>query len=314
MEFRVLGPLEVRHGDRPVPVRGRVQRALLARLVLNLGESVPDDRLLEDLWGDDQPASGSTALRVRVSQLRKALAPGDAEVAIVSRGSGYALEADPECVDSRRFERLLGEGRQATREGRPTEALEVLAESLSLWRGPPLADLAYERFAQPEIARLEELRLDALEERLDAELALGRHRELVAPLEALVAAEPLRERPRAQLMLALYRSGRQADALAAYRDARRALTHELGIEPGATLRELERSMLRHDPAVDAPAGVAPPSPAAAQVDERKLATVLVAEVDGDSDKQLHQAMCAVIEEAGGTVSTFPGEPLVATFG
>src|SRR5215207_2201247 len=156
MEFGVLGPLEVRHGDRPVPVRGRVQRALLARLILNLGESVPDDRLLEDLWGDDQPASGGTALRVRVSQLRKALAAGDSEAAIVSRGSGYALEADPEQVDSRRFERLLDAGRRAMRDGRPTEALELLGEGLSLWRGPPLADLAYERFAQPEIARLDE--------------------------------------------------------------------------------------------------------------------------------------------------------------
>jgi len=314
MEFRVLGPLEVRHGERPVPVRGRVQRALLARLVLSVGESVPDDRLLEDLWGDDQPASGGTALRVRVSQLRKALAAGGSGAAIVSRGSGYALEADPEQVDSRRFERLLGEGRRAMREGRPSEALEALGEGLSLWRGPPLADLAYERFAQPEIARLEELRLYALEERFDAQLALGRHRELVAEIEALVAAEPLRERLRAQLMLALYRSGRQADALAAYRDARHALTHELGIEPGVPLRELERAMLRHDPALDGPASGQRAASPAAPADERKLATVLVADVESDADDRLHQAMCAVVEDAGGTVSTFPGEPLVATFG
>ena len=233
MEFRVLGPLEVHHRGRLVEVRGRRQRALLAKLVLNLGEAVPDERLLEDLWGEDQPASGGAALRVRVSQLRKALAAGSPEgvagAAIVTRGSGYALEADPEQVDARRFERLLGEGRQAMREGRPAEALSTLDEGLSLWRGPALADLAYEQFLQSEIARLEELRLDAREERVDAELALGRDAELVGELEASVAAEPLRERLRGQLMVALYRSGRQADALAAYRDARRTLTHELGI-------------------------------------------------------------------------------------
>src|SRR3954451_24988368 len=249
MEFRVLGPLEVRHGDRPVPVRGRVQRALLARLVLSLGESVPDERLLDDLWGDDQPASGGTALRVRVSQLRQGLAAGGAEAAIVSRGSGYALEADPEQVDSRRFERLLGDGRRTMREGIPTEALEVLKEALALWRGPPLADLAYERFAQPEIARLEELRLEALEERIEADLALGRA--VAGELEALVAQHPLRERLRRQLMLALYRAGRQADALEAYREAGRALVEELGIEPSHELQELERAILVQDPALGA---------------------------------------------------------------
>src|SRR4051812_19833684 len=251
MEFRVLGPLEVHHRGRLVAVRGRRQRALLAKLVLDLGEAVPDERLLEDLWGDDQPASGGTALRVRVSQLRKALAAGspggDAGAAIVTRGSGYALEADPEQVDARRFERLVGEGREAIREGRPAEAVPLLDEGLALWRGPALADLAYEQFAQLEIARLEELRLDALEERVEAELALGRDAELVGELEVLVAAEPLRERLRGQLMVALYRSGRQAEALAAYRDARRALTHELGIEPSPALQELERAMLRQDP-------------------------------------------------------------------
>ena len=164
-------------------------------------------------------------------------------------GPATRSRPDREQVDAYRFERLLGIGRAALREGRATEALAALGEGLALWRGPALADLAYEVFVQPDIARLEEMRLDAVEERIDAELALGRDAELVGELEALVAAEPLRERLRGQLMLALYRSGRQADALAAYRDARRALTHELGIEPGARLRDLERAMLRHDPAL-----------------------------------------------------------------
>jgi DNA-binding SARP family transcriptional activator len=313
MEFLVLGPLEVHHRGRLVPVRGRRQRALLARLVLNLGESVPDERLLEDLWGEAQPASGGAALRVRVSQLRKALAADSPDAAIVTRGSGYALEADREQVDAYRFERLLGEARRALREGRAAEALTALTEGLSLWRGPALADLAYEQFAQPDVARLGALRLDALEERIDAGLALGRHAELVGELEALVAAEPLRERVRAQLMLALYRSGRQADALAAYRDARRALTHDLGIEPGGPLRELERALLRHDPALQStPAGLRPPITAPGE--ERKLATVLVADVGEEPDERLYEGMASLVEEAGGTVATFPGEPLAATFG
>lgn len=286
-------------------------------LVLNLGEAVPDERLLEEVWGEDRPASGATALRVRISQLRKALAggspEGDAGAAIVTRGSGYALEADPEQVDARRFERLLGEGRQAMREGRPAEALSLLRDGLSLWRGPALADLAYEQFAQPEISRLEELRLDAFEERVEAELALGRDAELVGELEALVAAEPLRERLRGQLMVALYRAGRQADALAAYREARRALTHELGIEPSPSLQELERAMLRHDPALHVTAVQRRP-PSAGPGEERKLATVLVADIAGGSSERLHEEMAAVVEEMGGTVVTFADEPLTATFG
>ena len=318
MEFRVLGPLEVNHRGRPVAVRGRRQRALLAKLVLNVGESISDDRLLDDLWGESQPASGGTALRVRVSQLRKALAAeGDLDAAIVTRGSGYALEvSDADQVDARRFERLLGEGRRAMREGRATEALATLGGALSLWRGPALADLAYEVFVQPEIARLEDLRLDAREEHVDAQLALGLHAELVGAIEALVAAEPLRERPRAQLMLALYRSGRQAEALAAYRDARRALTHELGIEPSAALSDLERAILRQDAGLASVAGErrSPPRELPGQRQERKLATVLVADVTGDAGEELHQAMAAVIEDAGGTVVTFPGEPLAGTFG
>jgi DNA-binding SARP family transcriptional activator len=320
MDFRILGPLEVHHRGRPVAVRGGRSRALLAKLVLNVGESVADDRLLEDLWGDEQPASGGTALRVRVSQLRKALAAAgggeDLGAAIVTRGSGYALEADPDQVDALRFERLLGAGRRAMSAGRANEALALFDEGLALWRGPALADLAYEVFVQADVARLEELRLTALEERADARLALGRHAELVGELEALVVAEPLRERLRAQLMLALYRSGRQADALAAYRDARRALTHDLGIEPGAALRDLERAMLRHDAALDSPAGERRSLPPTVEghANERKLATVLVADVDGSPGAELYEAMAAAIEDAGGTVLTFPGEPVVGTFG
>jgi DNA-binding SARP family transcriptional activator len=320
MDFRILGPLEVHHRGRPVAVRGGRSRALLAKLVLNLGESVPDDRLLEDMWGDAQPASGRAALRVRVSQLRKALAAAgrdeDLGAAIVTRGSGYALEADPDQVDARRFERLLGAGRRAMSAGRASEALALFDEGLTLWRGPALADLAYEVFVQPDVARLEELRLAAIEERVDAQLALGRHAELVGELEALVVTEPLRERLRGRLMLALYRSGRQADALSAFRDARRALTHDLGIEPGAALRDLERAILRHDVALDGPAGErrSVPTTVAGHADERKLATVLVADVDGHPGAELYEAMAAAIEDAGGTVVTFQGEPVVGTFG
>jgi DNA-binding SARP family transcriptional activator len=250
MEFRVLGPLEVEVGGQLLPLRGRRQRALLALLLLSANEVVPDDRLLEDLWGDELPGSGRAALRVRVSQLRKAL--GGAGASLLTRPPGYVLRVEPDSVDARLFERLLSEGRRQLAEGASALAAMTLREALGLWRGPALADFAYESFAQAEISRLEELRRAALEEQIDADLALGRHAELTGELESLVAAEPLRERLRGQLMLALYRSGRQADALAAYRDGRRLLIEELGIEPGRPLAELESVTLRQDPALDPP--------------------------------------------------------------
>ena len=214
-----------------------------------------EERLLDELWGADQPLSGKAAVRVRVSQLRKAL-NGDREL-LATRAPGYVLSLEPDQLDALRFERLLADGRRALADGDAELAAASLGDALRLWRGPALADLSYEEFVQGEIARLEELRLSALEERIEADLALGRHAELIGELEGLVAAEPFRERLRRQQMLALYRAGRQAEALAAYRDARQALVGGLGIEPGRELQELEGAILRQDPALEAPA--APPS-------------------------------------------------------
>jgi predicted ATPase/DNA-binding SARP family transcriptional activator len=220
---------------------GPKQRAVLALLLLDAGELVPTERLVEEIWHGGQGGS-PRSVQVYVSELRRLLgAPGR----IRGEAGGYRLVAAAEEIDARRFEQLLGEGRALLGAGDAEEAATTLREALALWRGPVLADLAYEPFAQTEIGRLEELRLAALEERIAAELALGRHAELVAELEALVAQEPLRERLRAQLMLALYRSGRQPDALAVYHDTRKTLL-ELGLEPGGELRQLEAAVLRQD--------------------------------------------------------------------
>jgi predicted ATPase/DNA-binding SARP family transcriptional activator len=245
MQFRILGPLEVLDGESVVPLSGAKLRALLAVLLLNANEAVSSDRLLEALWGEHAPESGAKALQVRVSQLRKALGPAGS--VLVTRAPGYLLALEGEQLDLSRFERLVAEADQAD----PPLAAVKLREALALWRGPPLADLAYESFAQPAIGRLEELRLVALEKRVDADLALGRHAELVGELEELAAVHPLRERFRAQLMLALYRGGRQADALAVYQSARRELVETVGLEPSPFLRELEQAILRQDPALDA---------------------------------------------------------------
>jgi DNA-binding SARP family transcriptional activator len=242
MDFRILGPLEVCDEARSLPLGGAKQRALLAILLLHANEVVSAERLLDDLWGDRQPTSGAKALHVYVSQLRKVI--GDDRV--LTRAPGYALRVDPDELDVTRFQRL----REQAETAEPSEAGAILREAISLWRGAPLADFAYESFAQSEIARLEELRTSALEQRVDVDLALGRHAELVGELEALVKEHPLRERLRGQLLLALYRSARQVEALAAYQETRRALVDELGIEPGKFLRELHQAILRQDPALD----------------------------------------------------------------
>jgi DNA-binding SARP family transcriptional activator/ABC-type transport system substrate-binding protein len=244
MEFRLLGPLEVLRDGRVLAVGGAKQRALLALLLLHANEVVSRDRLIDELWSERQPGTADHSLDVQVSRLRKALEPDEP---LETRGSGYMLTIDPEQVDARRFEHLLEEGRRANAAGKPAQAASLLREALGLWRGDALADLAYEAFAATEIERLEELRLVAIEERIDAELALGQHATLVSELEALTARHPLRERLRAQLMLALYRSGRQAEALRVYADARKRLVEELGLEPGQPLRELEQGILRQDP-------------------------------------------------------------------
>ncbi len=249
IEFRVLGSLEVVDQDgRLLALGAPQQRALLAALVLHRREAVSSDRLIDEIWGEHPPASANKLVQGYVSSLRKVLGEG----LLVTRGHGYLLQAQPGQVDIDRFESLLAEGRAALEGCVELTAGAVLREALEVWRGPPLADFAYEPFAQSEIARLEELRLVALEERIEADLTSGEHARLVGELEALVREHPLRERLRGQLMLALYRSGRQADALQAYRDARRELIDGVGLEPGRALQQLEQAILAHDPALDPP--------------------------------------------------------------
>ena len=266
MEFRILGPLEVWDGGAEVVLGGHKPRALLALLLLHPNEVVSADRLIDELWGVDPSERAAAALRVNVSRLRKALARD----VLATRSPGYVIRVEPDDFDLDRFERLVDEARGLLARDLPADASERLREALSLWRGPALADFAYESFAQTAIARLEEIRLTAVELRINADLAVGRHRELIGELEALVAEQPLRERLREHLMTALYQSGRQAEALDAYKDARRALVDGLGIEPSAALQELERAILRQEPALDVPAA------AFASVGEAAERSILVA--------------------------------------
>jgi len=252
MDFRLLGPLEVVERDRSLELGGAKQRSLLAILLLEANELVSTDRLIDQLWGATPPATCAKSIQVYVSRLRKQL--GDQRLA--TQAPGYVLHVEPSELDLARFEQLADEARRAD----PRRAAQKLRDALALWRGSPLADLAYEPFAQPEIARLEELRMAVLEQRIDADLAVGRHAELVGELEALVVRNPLRERLRFQLMLALYRSARQAEALDAYRAARRELSEALGLEPSDELKRLEQAILRHDPALDLAAGAAREEP------------------------------------------------------
>jgi DNA-binding SARP family transcriptional activator len=236
MEFRVLGPLEVVDEGRVLELGSGRQLALVASLLLHANEPVSVDRIVDELWGEAPPTTAAKIVRNNVSLLRKEL--GDR---LVTRSPGYLLVVHEGELDSARLERAVASGTR-----------DDLDQALALWRGPPLSQLAYEPFAQTEIARLEELRLTAVEARIDAELELGRHRALIPALETLVQQHPLREGLRAQLMLALYRSGRQADALEAYRRARLSSSEELGIEPGPELRELEHRILNHDESLAAP--------------------------------------------------------------
>jgi DNA-binding SARP family transcriptional activator/ABC-type transport system substrate-binding protein/streptogramin lyase len=249
MEFRLLGPLEALRDGHPVALGGSKPRALLALLLLSANEVVSRDRLIEALWPDQPPGSAEHSLDVQISRLRKALLPDEP---VLTRDRGYVLRIEPEQIDAHEFERFLEEGRRANAAGRPEAALGALGAALSLWHGPALGDLSYEEFARSEAERLDELRLVATEERVDAELALGSHHTLIPELQALSAKHPLRERLQGQLMLALYRSGRQAEALQVYSDTRLRLVAELGIEPGSALKALEQSMLQQDPALDRP--------------------------------------------------------------
>jgi len=324
VEYRVLGPLEVRDGARSLALGGRKQRTLLAILLLHANEAVSDDVLSDGLWGEHPPKTARTALQVHVAALRKLLSAKRLE----RRAPGYLLHVEPEELDLARFQRLCAEAR-----GRePEAAAAALTEALALWRGRPLADFAYDTFAQVEIARLEELRLGAVEQRIEADLALGRHADLTGELQALIAENPHRERLRGQLMLALYRSGRQAEALQAYQDARHALVDELGIQPSTELQRLEKQILTHDEEVEAPAqlramraeGRAAPRPAPAL--ERNNATVLFVdlaltdEAEDDPEQtvafldRVHAEAAAEIGAVGGTVEKGLAGALLATFG
>ncbi|MBA3734901.1 MAG: AfsR/SARP family transcriptional regulator [Actinobacteria bacterium] len=246
MDYRILGPVEALDGERRIPLGGARQRAVLALLLLHGNVTLTRDVIIDELWGDEAPPTAAKVLQNCVSALRKELPPDT----IRTVSGAYCLALEPDELDRDRFERLLSEGRAALTAGDYSDALDRLHAALALWHGAPLTDLSYERFAQDEVTRLDELHVAALEDRFEAELALGRHDELVPELEALVTRQPLRERLRAQLMLALYRAGRQAEALDAYRAARRTLLTELGIEPGRALHELEHAILAQDPALD----------------------------------------------------------------
>lgn len=243
LDFRILGPLEVVGEHGPLRLGGPKQRATLAILLLSANRVVSVDRLADDLYSGSAPVTAVTQVQRQISELRKALAD---ESVIETRAPGYVIRLEPGQLDLHRFERLAEDaGREE-----PGRGAELLGQALDLWRGEPLADLAYESFAQPVIERLAEIRLAALQQRIDAELVLGQQEKVIAELEQLVAENPLHERFHAQLMLALYRSGRQADALDVYRRTRERLVGEFGIEPTAALRELERTILAQDPSLD----------------------------------------------------------------
>ena len=251
LEFRILGPLEVLDGEEVLHLGGQKQRALLAILLLDPNRVVSTDRIVDALWGEQPPRTAATSLQNFVSQLRKLLGPET----LVTKPPGYELRLAGEQLDLQRFRRLVDEARGEP----PEERAERLQLALALWRGPPLADLGFESFAQSEIARLEESRLAVVEDRIEAELEAGRHAELAGELETLAEEHPLRERLRAQLMLALYRAGRQAEALQIYHDTRRVLVEELGIDPSPSLQHLHGSILRQDPGLEmgGPAAAAP---------------------------------------------------------
>ncbi len=321
MEVRLLGSLELAADGSPVAVGGVRQRAVFALLVLHANEVVPAERLLVELWGEDAPPTAANALQAAVSRLRRALPQGR----LVTRTVGYLFRATPDEIDVERFERLLASGREALAGGAAAEAAETLGRALSLWRGPALADFRFDPFAQAEIARLEELRLVCTEERIEADLAIGGAAELVGELQRLTAEQPLRERLRGQLMLALYRSDRQADALAVYRDVRDLFAEELGLEPAPALRELEAAILRQDPSLGAPEA---PPPVAAPAPVRKPVTVLCAElrVTADAAAELDPealdgvlgsalaVLSSTLERHGGKLAAVAGERVLGVFG
>jgi DNA-binding SARP family transcriptional activator/tetratricopeptide (TPR) repeat protein len=329
MRFRILGPLEVDAEGRTVALGGAKPRAVLAVLLLHANEPVSAERIALALWGEDAPAGAVKTVQVHVSRLRKALA--DADV-LTTEGTAYRLRVRPGELDAHTFDQLVAEGREALAAGDAEGAAAALRDALSLWRGPPLHELASLPFAPPEIERLEEQRLAALEARVEADLATGRHAELVGELQRLTSRHPWREHLQRHLMLALYRCGRQAEALAVYRETRRLLADELGLEPGQDLRRLEAQMLAHDPELDPPelVAVAPPAtvPPEHPAPARKLLSVVFADVARSTalaeqldPESMHgvldrfsDACSDVLERHGGSVEKFIGDAVVGVFG
>jgi DNA-binding SARP family transcriptional activator/tetratricopeptide (TPR) repeat protein len=303
MDYRILGPLEIRARDRLVPLRGVRQRELMAVLLLRANEIVSSDRLIDELWEGDPPQTAAKMIQNGVSQLRKLIEPD----VLVTRSPGYLLVVEPSELDADRFQRFVDEARAGLGAGKPAQAAEALREALGLWRGPALADCADIPYARAEAARLEELRSAATEDRIEAELELGRHADLVAELEALVAQHPLRERLRAQLMVALYRSGRQAEALRVYHETREILVEELGLEPGRALQRLERAVLVQDPALELSRDGArePARDVASPRETRKTVSVVAADVlalGGPHDPEaLRRPMSRAVETVTGVL-------------
>lgn len=336
MEFRILGPMEAVQEGEAVSLPGGRARTVLALLILNAGQVVSTDRLIDELWGGQPPVTANTALQGLVSKLRKSLEPDRAErqtpTLIETRGPGYVLAIDDGHVDANRFRRLLDEAMTLPAEKKASR----LRAALGLWRGAALADFTYEPFAQAEITALEGARMTALEERIDADLELGRHTEVVAELEALVSEHPLRERLHSQLMLALYRTGRQAEALEVYQRLRRTLVEELGIEPGPSLQGLETAILRQDPSLEARSGPRPsPQPGAIGGESReeswlppgrKTVSVVFVDLalthtvgwDAEARRRMmgrgYDLVAEVLERHGGTIQGFLGDVVVAVFG
>jgi YVTN family beta-propeller protein len=248
VEYRILGPLQVLDGATPVTLGTAKEQALLAVLLLHANEVVSNERLIDELWGEAPPPTARKAVQVYVSQLRKALAVNGS--AIETRSAGYVLEVDPECVDATRFAHLVAEARKLQAEGEIEAAARLFRLGDALWRGHALAGLHLRSYAASQVESLEDLRVSTLMDRVDCDLALGYHADVVGELEELAAQHPFHERLVSQRMVALYRSGRQADALRIYRDARATLVDELGIEPSVGLQRLEREILTHDPALE----------------------------------------------------------------
>jgi DNA-binding SARP family transcriptional activator len=295
MDYRILGPLVVSREGEPVSLGGRRNTELLSLLLLRPNQVVSSDRLVEDLWVGAPPAKPRKAVQVYVSRLRKTLGVAVLE----TRSSGYLLRVAEGELDASRFEHLFSDGRQALAAGNPSRAATLLRHALALWRGPALADVMYEPFAQAEAARLEELHLSCVEAKVDADLALGRHADLAAELEALIDRHGDRERPRGQLMVALYRSGRQAEALELYRRTRRHLVDELGLEPGPELRSLETAILNQDPRLTwTPPGATAPN-------ARRPDRIFVGR-----ERQLAQLMAGVeeLQRGRGSLLLLRGEP------